>query len=49
MQAVELVRDRNVDFADAYLALQAAEHDETVCTFDESDFRRLPVDWTMPE
>ena len=49
IRAVELARDRNVDFADAYLALQAAEHGETVCTFDESDFRRLPVEWTVPE
>jgi hypothetical protein len=38
-----------VDFADAYLALQAAERRQTVCTFGESDFRRLPVEWTMPE
>jgi predicted nucleic acid-binding protein len=49
IRAVELARDRNVDFADAYLALQAAEHGETVCTFDESDFRRLPVEWTVPK
>jgi predicted nucleic-acid-binding protein len=49
IRAVELARDRNVDFADAYLALQAAERGETVCTFDESDFRRLPVEWTVPE
>jgi len=31
IQAVELARDRNVDFADAYLALQAAERSEKVC------------------
>ena len=49
IRAVELARDRNVDFADAYLALQAAERGETVCTFDESDFRRLPVEWMIPE
>jgi predicted nucleic acid-binding protein len=48
IRAVELARDRNVDFADAYLALQAAERGETVCTFDESDFRRLPVEWIVP-
>jgi predicted nucleic-acid-binding protein len=48
IRAVELARDRNVDFADAHLALQAAGYDETVCTFDESDFRRLPVEWTVP-
>ena len=48
IRAVELARDRNVDFADAYLALQAAERGERVCTFDESDFRRLPVEWMAP-
>jgi predicted nucleic-acid-binding protein len=48
IRAVELARDRNVDFADAYLALQAAGHGEKVCTFDESDFRRLPVEWMVP-
>ena len=48
IRAVELARDRNVDFVDAYLALQAAECGEKVCTFDESDFRRLPVEWTLP-
>jgi predicted nucleic acid-binding protein len=49
IRAVELARDRNVDFADAHLALQAAERGERVCTFDETDFRRLPVEWTVPE
>jgi predicted nucleic-acid-binding protein len=48
IRAVELARDRNVDFVDAHLALQAAGHGETVCIFDESDFRRLPVEWTVP-
>jgi predicted nucleic-acid-binding protein len=48
IRAVELARDRNVDFAAACPALQAAEHGKTVCTFDESDFRRLPVEWTVP-
>jgi predicted nucleic acid-binding protein len=47
--AVELARDRNVDFIDAYLAVQAARRDETVCTFDETDFKRLPVVWLTPE
>jgi predicted nucleic-acid-binding protein len=48
IRAVELTPDRNADFADAYLALQVAERGETVCTFDESDFRRLPVEWIVP-
>jgi hypothetical protein len=49
MRAVELARDRNVEFADFCHALQAPERGETVCTFDESDFRHLPVEWTVPE
>ena len=36
------------DFADAYLTLQAAQRGEKVCTFDEGDFRRLPVEWSVP-
>ncbi len=49
VRAIELASDRNVDFIDAYLAVHAAQSDETVCTFDESDFNRLPVDWVLPE
>ncbi len=49
LQAVELARDRNVDFVDAYLAVQAARQGEQVCTFDEADFKRLPATWIMPE
>lgn len=48
IQAIELARDKNVDLVDAVLALQAAERDEPVCTFDESDFSRLPVSWRVP-
>jgi predicted nucleic-acid-binding protein len=32
VRTVELGRDRNVDFADAYLALQAAPRGEMICT-----------------
>jgi len=49
IQAIELARDRNVDFIDAYLAVQAAKQGEKVCTFDENDFKRLPVTWLAPE
>lgn len=49
IQAVELAHDRNVDFIDAYLAVQVAKQGETVCTFDETDFKRLPVTWLTPE
>lgn len=47
IQAVELAKDKNVDFVDAVLALQAARHGEPVCSFD-GDFKRLPVQWTIP-
>lgn len=46
-QAIELARDKNVDFVDAALALQAARRGEPVCSFD-GDFKRLPVQWTAP-
>lgn len=49
IRAIELARDKNVDFSDAVLALQAVRHGETVCTFDESDFKRLPAAWTLPD
>lgn len=48
-ELIELAWDQNVDFIDAYLAVQAAKRGEKVCTFDETDFRRLPVDWVIPE
>lgn len=49
IRAVELARDRNVSFADAFLALKASEQGEKVVTFDEHDFRRLPVEWVVPD
>jgi predicted nucleic acid-binding protein len=48
IRAIELARDKNVDFLDAALALQAARHGEAVCTFDETDFKRLPAAWMLP-
>ena len=47
IQAVELARDKKVDFVDAALALQAARRGEPVCSFD-GDFKRLPVQWRAP-
>jgi predicted nucleic-acid-binding protein len=49
IRAIELARDKNVDFVDAVLALQAVRSGETVCTFDKTDFKRLPAQWTTPE
>lgn len=48
IRAVELAREKNVDFIDAHLALIAAGHGEEVCTFDKTDFKRLPVSWISP-
>ena len=45
IRSIELARDQNVDFADAYLSLQAESRNETVCTFDAADFKRLPANW----
>lgn len=47
--ALELARDKNVDFVDAILALESVRDQETVCTFDETDFRRLPATWMSPD
>ena len=46
-QAVELSREKNVDFADAVLALQAARRGEPVCSFNR-DFKRLPFERVTP-
>lgn len=47
IQAVELAREKNVDFVDAALALRAARSGEPVCSFD-GDFKRLPVKRISP-
>lgn len=49
IRAIELARDKNVEFVDAVLALQAVQSGETVSTFDKTDFKRLPAAWTTPE
>jgi predicted nucleic acid-binding protein len=46
-RALELAREKNVDFVDAVLALQAARRGEPVCSFD-GDFKRLPVERVSP-
>ncbi len=48
IKAIELAREKNVDFIDAHLALRAAGQGEKVCTFDRTDFKRLPVSWIEP-
>jgi predicted nucleic acid-binding protein len=49
IEALELTRERNVDFLDAVLSLQAVRLGETVCTFDKTDFKRLPATWLSPD
>jgi len=48
ISAVELARDKNVDFIDAYLALRALENEDSVYTFDKTDFKKLPARWAEP-
>lgn len=46
--ALQLTRDKNVEFVDAYLALKAAGSNEEVCSFEETDFKKLPARWAAP-
>src|SRR5919106_2166097 len=48
ISAIELARDKDVDFIDAYLALRASEAGDTVYTFDKTDFKKLPARWAEP-
>lgn len=48
VRSMELSRDRNVEFIDAYLSLKAQEAGQEVCTFDETDFKKLPSRWVAP-
>lgn len=49
IEALELTWKRNVDFLDAVLSLQAVRKGETICTFDKTDFKRLPAVWLSPD
>lgn len=49
VEALELAASRNVDYLDAVLAVEAAAAQESVCTFDAKDFKRLPGSWVLPE
>ncbi len=40
-RALALARKAKTDFADAYLAATAEEHDAAVASFDRRDFKRL--------
>jgi predicted nucleic-acid-binding protein len=48
IQAIELARDKNVDFVDALIAIEATRRGESVCSFDK-DFRRLAVKQVVPD
>jgi predicted nucleic acid-binding protein len=47
VQAIELAQEKNVSFIDAFLALKAVRHEESVCSFDD-DFKRLPARRVVP-
>ena len=46
--ALHLAATTGVDFADAYLALRSQRSGEPVCTFDRTDFAKMPCDWLEP-
>ncbi len=48
IDAIELSRDKNVDFIDSYLSLRALQGGDQVCTFDKTDFKKLPAPWRTP-
>lgn len=48
LRGIELARRERVDLGDAFLAVDASSHGETVCTLDRSHFERLPVRWIEP-
>jgi predicted nucleic acid-binding protein len=48
LESLHLAATRNVDFVDAYLAARATREGAPVCTFDASDFERLPATWRRP-
>ncbi|MCL6448970.1 MAG: type II toxin-antitoxin system VapC family toxin [Armatimonadetes bacterium] len=47
IQALQDMTEKNVDFADAYLAALARTHEESICSFD-NDFKKLNVKWVTP-
>ncbi|MCL6449376.1 MAG: PIN domain-containing protein [Armatimonadetes bacterium] len=47
IQALQDMAEKNVDFADAFLAALARVNQERVCSFD-NDFEKLNVSWTRP-
>lgn len=47
VQAITLAQEKNVSYIDAFVALQAARQQESVCSFD-GDFKRLPVQRVVP-
>lgn len=48
LEALDRAAEKNLDFVDAYLAARATRAGEPVCTFDKSDFQRLPGEWVRP-
>jgi predicted nucleic acid-binding protein len=46
--ALHLAAETGVDFADAHLALLSQKSGEPVCTFDRTDFAKMPCEWMEP-
>jgi predicted nucleic acid-binding protein len=47
IQALQDMAEKNVDFADVYLAALARAQEENICSFD-NDFEKLNVRWVSP-
>ncbi|MFZ5897728.1 MAG: PIN domain-containing protein [Bacillota bacterium] len=47
IQALQDMAEKNVDFADAYLAALARTQKESICSFD-NNFEKLNVRWVTP-
>ncbi|HAG06785.1 MAG TPA: PIN domain nuclease, partial [Peptococcaceae bacterium] len=47
IQALQDMAEKNVDFADAYLAALARAQEESICSFD-NNFEKLNVRWVTP-
>jgi predicted nucleic acid-binding protein len=46
--ALNWMKDFNVPFTDAYLATLAQARQSEVLTFDQKDFKKLPIRWRVP-
>jgi uncharacterized protein len=48
LEAIENYARTNADFVDCFLAARSKSHQIPIYSFDETDFRKLDVDWEKP-